>query len=44
MRHKEPLIIGVINAKFIEYVGAWKMVSKFVKISMANTGCRAARN
>jgi len=43
MRKKEPSITGVLNARFVEHVDVWKMVSKFVKISMANTGFKAAR-
>jgi hypothetical protein len=43
MRNKEPSITDVLNATFVEHVNAWKMVSKFVKISMANTGFKAAR-
>ena len=43
MRNKEPSITGVLNATFVEHVDVWKMVSKFVKISMSDTGFKVAR-
>jgi hypothetical protein len=43
MRNKEPSITGVLSARFVEHLNAWKVVPKYFKISMANTGIVEAR-
>jgi hypothetical protein len=43
MRNKEPSITGVLNATFVENVDARKVVPKYFKISMANTGFMEGR-